>query len=62
MDTITNAKNSVGVISEETIVANHPWVTNAQDEMKRLESDRMKAMDDLAYEAVQDGILRWSRA
>ncbi|CAH1202961.1 hypothetical protein PAECIP111891_02171 [Paenibacillus allorhizoplanae] len=49
MDTITNAKNSVGVISDETIVANHPWVTNTQDEMKRLESDRKKAFEDEAY-------------
>ncbi|MDF2652079.1 MAG: hypothetical protein K0Q73_7884, partial [Paenibacillus sp.] len=49
MDTITNAKNSVGVISEETIVANHPWVTNTQDEMKRLESDRKTAFEDPAY-------------
>lgn len=55
MDTITNAKNSVGVISDETIVANHPWVTDTQEEMKRLESDRKKAIDDLAYETKVTG-------
>lgn len=39
-DAITNAKNSVGIISDETIVANHPWVTDAKDEMERLKKQK----------------------
>jgi SPP1 family phage portal protein len=35
-DTITNAKNSIGIISDETIVANHPWVTDVQEELERI--------------------------
>ncbi|MNC57087.1 Phage portal protein, SPP1 Gp6-like [compost metagenome] len=34
-EAITNAKNSVGIESMETIVANHPWTTNTQEEMER---------------------------
>jgi SPP1 family phage portal protein len=43
MDTITNAKNSVGIISDETIAANHPWVTNVQEELKRLKDQGAEA-------------------
>ena len=39
-DVIQNAKASVGIISDETIVANHPWVTNTQAEMERIEAQR----------------------
>ncbi|MED1790327.1 phage portal protein [Brevibacillus laterosporus] len=39
-DAITNAKDSVGIISDETIVANHPWTTNAQDEIARKKKER----------------------
>ena len=31
-ETVTNAKGSVGVISNRTILANHPWVTSVEDE------------------------------
>jgi len=32
---ITNAKQSVGIVSEATVVKNHPWVTDAENEIKR---------------------------
>lgn len=35
-EAITNCQNSVGVISTETIVANHPWTTNTKEELERL--------------------------
>lgn len=41
-DTITNAKNSIGIISDETIVANHPWVTDTQEELERIKKQRQK--------------------
>lgn len=31
-EAVTNAKDSVGVISNRTILANHPWVTSVEDE------------------------------
>ncbi|MGG0794653.1 phage portal protein [Brevibacillus laterosporus] len=42
-DAITNAKDSVGILSDETIVANHPWTTNAQEELARRKKEREKA-------------------
>ena len=37
---ITDIKNSVGIISEETILAQHPWVTDVQAEQERLKKER----------------------
>ena len=37
---ITNCRNSVGIISKETIVANHPWTKDTADELKRLEAEQ----------------------
>ena len=39
-DIITNCRNSVGVISNETILTNHPWVKDVAEEMKQLEAEK----------------------
>ena len=39
-DTIINLKNSVGMISDETIIANHPMVKDKDTEMKRLKAEK----------------------
>jgi SPP1 family phage portal protein len=44
-DVISNAKSSVGIISDETIVANHPWVTDLQAELGRLKEQKAEAME-----------------
>lgn len=44
-EVITDAKNSTGVISKETIVANHPWVTDTKEELKRIEAEEQAALD-----------------
>lgn len=50
-DTITNCKNSSGVISQRTIVANHPWVEDPDEEIKQLHKEQDEAMQraGLAY-------------
>lgn len=40
LETIEGAEKSVGVISDETIVANHPWVTDPQRELNRLKKEK----------------------
>ncbi|MFD2613553.1 phage portal protein [Paenibacillus gansuensis] len=45
-DTITNVKNSVGILSQETILANHPWVQDAKEELKRVQEEEQAAPDD----------------
>lgn len=47
--TITDCKNSKGVISDETIVKNHPWVTDADGELKAL-----KVQEEAAAAALSD--------
>lgn len=38
-ETIDNCVKSQGLISDETIAANHPWTDNTDDEMKRREGE-----------------------
>lgn len=60
-DAITNAKNSVGILSDETIIANHPWVTDTQEELERLKKQReedatqFQAYGDLGQPPAGDG-------
>ncbi|MBB6218670.1 SPP1 family phage portal protein [Anaerosolibacter carboniphilus] len=42
-DSITNCKNSMGIISDETIVANHPYVTDVREELDRIKQHREEA-------------------
>lgn len=51
-EVIANAKSSVGIISDETIVANHPWVTNMQTELERIEAQRNR--DLMRFQEYQD--------
>lgn len=44
-DTINNCRNSVGVLSMETIVANHPWTMNTKEELERLKAEQMAQLD-----------------
>ena len=36
---ISDIRNSVGIISEETLVAQHPWVTDVQEELARIKKE-----------------------
>ena len=45
-EAIENVRNSVGLLSDETLVAQHPWVDDPQAELKRLEKQRKKEMED----------------
>lgn len=43
-EVINMARNSVGILSDETIIANHPWVTNVQAELERIRRQREEDM------------------
>ena len=45
-DIINNIRNSVGILSDETLVAQHPWVDNVQLELKRLEKESQRKADE----------------
>ncbi|UNI72495.1 MAG: portal protein [Chaetfec virus UA24_244] len=44
-EAITNCSNSVGVISDETIVAQHPWVTDPKKELERVQAEKDEAIE-----------------
>ena len=43
----------MGIISQETIVAHHPWVDDAQAEMPRLQAEQESKVDLSRY--LQEG-------
>lgn len=50
---ITDAKNSVGIVSGETILVNHPWVTNTKEEIKRKADEEKAALKDMEDYGLQ---------
>lgn len=44
---ITDCQNSKGVISDETIVANHPWTKNLEEELARIKEESSTPDDEM---------------
>lgn len=44
---ITNCMNSVGILSNQTIVAKHPWTTNVARELAQIEEDKQAELDEM---------------
>ena len=44
-EVIENCSKSVGVLSDETIIANHPWVDDPQAELERLKKQKEEEME-----------------
>lgn len=44
---ITNCQNSQGIISDETIIAMHPWVDDPQLEMERLKKQKEREQEEM---------------
>ena len=45
-ESIANCQASVGILSDETIVAKHPWVDDPQEELARLERQKEKEREE----------------
>lgn len=43
-EAVTNAKNSMGLISRKTIVSNHPWTVNTNEELEQIEQEEVDQM------------------
>jgi SPP1 family phage portal protein len=52
-ETAQIAQQSVGIVSNETIVRNHPWVENVQDELDKLEEEKQAEQDDMQKQLQQ---------
>lgn len=44
---IDNCVKSVGIISNRTILARHPWVTNVEHELSQIEEDKQADLEDM---------------
>ena len=55
-DIINNARTSDGLISKRTILQNHPWVTDVDEELAQLDSEKKAAMAEFG-EGLFDGTL-----
>ena len=44
-EVINDIKNSVGILSDETLVAQHPWVDDPEVEMERVKKQKEEQMD-----------------
>ncbi len=51
-EVITNCVNSIGVVSKETVVANHPWVKDVELEMENLAKEEAAGSPD--WDEVKD--------
>lgn len=51
---ITNANASKGIVSDETMLANHPFVSDVQTELKRLKKQKEEAQAMLDLDNVDD--------
>ena len=44
-DVINNARNSEGLVSKRTILQNHPWVKDVDEELEWIEQEQQEAME-----------------
>lgn len=44
-DVINNIRNSVGILSDETLIANHPWIDDPEDEIEKVKKQKEEQMD-----------------
>ncbi len=50
-ESIGNCQTSVGILSTETIVSQHPWVSDVEQELERLKKEKEEIINDLYNEA-----------
>lgn len=53
-DVINNARTSDGILSKRTILQNHPWVTDAEEELARIEEEKKAAMEEFGEGLFDD--------
>ena len=46
-EAIQNVRNSVGILSDETLIAQHPWVDDVQAELKRIEKQKKAELEEM---------------
>lgn len=47
-EVIDNCAKSVGILSNETVIGQHPWITDVDKELQRVKDEKQEVMDDYA--------------
>lgn len=55
---IENIRNSEGILSNETLIAQHPWVQNIEEELQKLDEERQKEQEEFER---QQGYNPWGK-
>lgn len=55
-DVINNARTSDGLLSKRTILQNHPWVKDVDEELDQLDAEKKKAMEDFGAGLFDDSL------
>lgn len=45
-EVIDNCSKSVGILSNETVIGQHPWITDVDKELQRVKDEKQEIMDD----------------
>lgn len=53
--TIANCKASVGIISDETIIAQHPWIKNPTEELEKIKKQKEEIYPDYNFGSGLNG-------
>ena len=53
-EVIENCQKSVGILSDETIISNHPWITDVKAEIKRIESQKQNDIDQYGFNNIEE--------
>ena len=53
-DIINNARTSDGIVSKRTILQNHPWVKDVDEELDQLDAEKKAAMEDFGEGLFDD--------
>lgn len=53
-EVIENCRNSIGIISKETIISNHPWTKDTQDEIEKLKKETDEQMEDYVSNTLKE--------
>lgn len=54
-EAIENCKSSIGILSTETIIGQHPWIDDPAQELERVEEEKRKAQEDMYNQDVFPG-------
>lgn len=55
-DIITNIRNSEGIVSKRTRLANHPWVRDVDEEMEQLKQEQQEAVEQFGSGMFDDAM------